>query len=221
MSENALLNRLLLNNRCSGRVRNSFVRAVPVIRDRVSFFLKNHAELMENACRISQAFTYLDGTKSIRRADFFLEHGIVQKVVLLVRDPRAFAKSYLTAGVTPPGATLSMAIDEWRSYIREVRKMVNVYPEAQVLTIRYEDVCEQPRKTISSILRHLGLDYEPEILEVGETSHHVFGHKTRTSFDGSIRTGESWSAYLTREQIRTIELSTAEEMETFGYRPTS
>ncbi len=221
MSDIQLLNRVLLNNRCSGTVRNAFIRSVPVVRDRVSHFLENHVRFMENACRIAHASLYLDGTKSIRRAELFLESGVIRKLVLLVRDPRAFAKSYLTAGVTPPGATLSMAIADWHAYLREVRKITSFYPEARVLTVRYEDVCEQPNETISTILQHLGLDYESRILEVKETSHHVFGHKTRKSFDGSIRTGESWSAYFSADQIRTIESHTAEEMAAFRYQPVS
>ena len=92
-----LVKRCLLNSSCAGKLRNTIIEKVPSLRTTRDEFIAKHLQFSRMACHINGSKLYIDGSKSIRRAELFIERKVVRKVIYLVRDPRAQMASVINS----------------------------------------------------------------------------------------------------------------------------
>jgi len=114
---------------------------VPQYRNRHAEFMDAHVQFFANSLNYTRKETYVDGTKSIRRAYLLAnDNRLDVKLLHLVRDGRAFCCSFIKARKLPI-SSVSLAAKEWQKYIKDVDKFSNRFPGIPVKTVRYEDLC--------------------------------------------------------------------------------
>lgn len=212
------LRRLFESARLSGRWRRSVIRSLPWLRAEYDGFVKAHVEFMRRALSLSKAELYLDGTKSLRRAEIFLSEEQFESspLLLLVRHPLSWCASWMEKRKT---ADLDNAIRTWNEYVRRSFRLREHFPESPFRTVLYEDLCEHPTRELTEIERWLGLR-AGGVLEPRNSTPHVLGNKMRFTFDGTVRPAVDRSNELTTDE-RTEILERCEDwMEAVGYNVT-
>lgn len=66
-------------------------------------------------------------------------------------------------------------------WICQLERFVNKLPAEQVFTLRYEDLCAEPERTIGEICKFIGLTFEPSMMAYHEKHHHLIGGSGETT----------------------------------------
>lgn len=210
------LERILSTDHRPGRWKSFVAGVVPGARRRALQFVEAHERVAYEVLRLKGGTLYLDGCKDIRRTELFLSLPRHQSspLVHLVRHPTSWIGSVVQKG----GGPLDDLIGSWRQYIVNVERLAVAY-SVPLLTVRYEDLCEDPREELCRISEHLGLDYDAGMLEAWEPEgHHVLGNVMRRTFDGIVRPAPDRSAVLSIQQRERVLVLCADLMHRLGYR---
>ena len=198
--------------------RNLFL-STSVLKRRLSSYLDAHLEFYEKARSYFGGACYVDGTKSIRRAELFINNAkttkTIIKVVSLVRDGRGFCHSFLKNRNLSKN-DIKEAMKAWREYILLVDKFIIRYPDVQIKIIRYEDLCSELPKTLNELCDFMGLDFEKSMIDV-PTEHHILGNRMRSGFDGNVREDLSWRKNFSKQEIEQINGFLRDDLQKFGY----
>lgn len=140
-------------------------------------------------------------------------------IVWMVRDPRASIASYLKT----PWARWSVAVhaEEWAS--SAVR--ASSWPAERVEIVRYEDLVADPEPVLRRVVRLIGEDFEPAMLE-----HHRADAVTTQNYDGWVKghiekvrkpvntsSIDRWRGELAPDQVGLIEAVAGDAMRLHGY----
>jgi len=209
------LRSLFETTRFTGTWRRALVRSVPSLRRKYDGFVQAHTEFMTTALELEDAEVYLDGTKSLRRAELFLsEKGFgTSHLLLLVRHPYSWCASWLDKRKS---ADLDNAIHTWNKYVRRSFRLGERFPSSPFRIIRYEDLCEHPEDELTAVERWLGVRTGGSC-GTGEHTHHVLGNRMRFTFDGTVRRPRNRAGELTAPQRREIASRCARWMEAVDY----
>ncbi|HJS89966.1 MAG TPA: sulfotransferase [Steroidobacteraceae bacterium] len=173
-------------------------------------------QFFANAKRLSGASIYLDGTKSIRRAQLFARDGRVEMRALhLIRDGRGFCSSYLghTASQNPP---VSDSAKAWLRYIAQVDRFASAFPSVPIMMVKYEDLCRSTEQTIRLICNFMEIPYEnrrPSTMD----DVHILGNRMRRDFRGTIVEDTSWKEKLDPRTQRVLTSLMKRQLARFGY----
>lgn len=214
-SRRRLVRSLLHSPRFEGVLRHQFVNAVPAYRNIRDRFLDAQLRFFANARSLAGASIYLDGTKSIRRAQLFARDDRSEmKVLHLVRDGRGFCASYLKH--IRPMPDWSDAAQAWLSYIAQVDHFSRIFPSVPVLLVRYEDLCRSTAEVISRICQFLDIPYEGPGAGVMKDAH-LLGNRMRRTFSGAIVEDTSWKETLDKNTQEELTSMMRRQLERFGY----
>ena len=112
------IDRLLLTPRFNSSIISYIINNRKTYRHTLSHFLQAQYDFFRKAKEYTNASIYMDGTKSIRRAQLFARDNKMQlQVIHLVRDGRAFCSSYIKnnkLGID----SLGKAARKWKEYIQ-------------------------------------------------------------------------------------------------------
>lgn len=213
--EDGPLRRLLENTRFTGAWRRKIIRSVPSLRRAYDAFLHAHLQFMRRALALEHAELYLDGTKSIRRAEIFLSESGLQSspLLLLVRHPYSWCASWLDKR---DGADLDNAIHTWNEYVRRSFRLHERFHAAPFRVVRYEDLCQDPEDELAAIERWLGVPAGGS-LRAAQHTHHVLGNRMRFEFDGTVHSPTDRAGELSPAQRREIARRCARWMDAVGY----
>jgi hypothetical protein len=215
-SRNWVLHRLLRSSRFSSHLRDRCINAIPAYRRIRDRFLDAQLEFFANARRFAGAPIYMDGTKSIRRAQLFAgDDRSEMKVLHLIRDGRGFCVSCVN-NLEDSEPTLTDAAKMWRRYIARVDRFSRAFPSVPVLVVRYEDLCRSTTETIRGICQFLEIPYE-ELNVGGMKGAHILGHRMSRNFDGTIVENTSWRETLDHDTQIKLTALMKRQLERFGY----
>ena len=202
--------------RLSGNWRVSVSQFWPPFREAVLPFLAAHHEFMRRAISYSGATIYVDGTKSLARADLFLGHfGGPKRLLLLIKDCREYCASVLRIQKRPKGAVAEIA-REWLFYIRSAERLANRYPESELRLVKYEELCENPDQVLHDLTKWFGVRYlDYRSLSYGQS--HVLGNKMRKDFDGNIENRRRWEWFLDADSKQKILNVAGPKLISLGY----
>jgi hypothetical protein len=203
-SDNPRLQRLLATTRFFGPAKLAIRESMPGVGLRTRRFLEAQGVFLGNALDMLSGSVYLDGSKSLGRAELSLSvNGDARsRLILLVREPVSWCASWMRKRAR---ATLDNAIRTWKEYIERALRLSRAFPGADLHIVRYEDICDDPRAHVSELFRFIGLDDDPRVLLSMEGSqHHVLGNKMRLTFDGRVRPATDRSDELPASDQATI-----------------
>lgn len=202
-SKNKYLNKFLASPVRDSNLRRWFEKRSKV-NQKISIFYDAQVNFMEKAKEFSGAKIYLDGTKSIRRAQIFAKYSKNQniKLIHLVRDGRAFCNSYRKNKKIDEGK-IEIAAKEWNEYISLVEKLKLNYSNLDIIDVRYEDLCRNFKSTYKYIEQFLGV-CQIDHSHLEKDKSHILGNRMRKDFDFSIKEDISWKNELSEETIKNI-----------------
>jgi len=185
----------------------------------------------------ANATRWLEKTPAhVHRIDEILAALPDARIIELVRDPRAAlasrkarAEEHWRATQAAAGAILNQRIifdpvfdsHNWRAAVRAGARAAQRHPHA-VLRIRYEDLVDNPTSSISDICQFVGIDFQPQMLQVGWVNSTT---QARARADGPAGIGQSalgkWRQSLTRGEIAVIQMFLRKDLASLGYEPVS
>jgi hypothetical protein len=200
--------------------RGAALRVLPRARYELSRILGRIQALIEIVTGFKGCDTFVDGSKRPERAMLMHRFGPLEtfgdmRVLHLVRDPRAVAWSAMkNLGMGPEEAALS-----WLKDNRGSEHARRHFPADCWMTLRYEDLCADPRETLQRVYGFLGVPAKNAIHDYRAVEHHIIGNRMRLASTAEIRLDESWKQALTPKQAAAIDRRVAPLSLRYGYAP--
>jgi len=209
-----IINSWLKSVRHFHKIRDLAISSIPQYHVINRKFVDAQLEFFSKSIKIKKASIYMDGMKTVRRAEIFSNEKKCQlKVVHLVRDGRGFCNSY--SNITK--RSISYGAKIWLRYIKMVDEYSLRNPNIPILTVRYEDICNNLKGTMTFICDFLGIAYEERLLGKNLSVFHVLGNRMRMDFKGEIRADLRWKKELSEREIDEITRIMRGELVRFGY----
>ncbi|MFC1794794.1 sulfotransferase [Planctomycetota bacterium] len=82
------------------------------------------------------------------------------------------------------------------------------------ITIRYENLCRNPKETLRKIYDFLGLNVDTVDLKIRSSEHHIFGNQMRLNSTDEITLDERWKKALSTKDLEVFEQTAAGPAET-------
>ena len=136
------------------------------------------------------------------------------RVILLARDYRAVVHSKMNRGKTLESATRG-----WKQKILQMEELTKGIERGAVLRLKYELLCEDPRKQIERLCEFLDLKFSDEMLvRPAEGIHHLGGSPSK--FDASksaIKLDKSYLGVFSQIELQRMEKIVGESARIWGY----
>ncbi len=216
ISQVNLINKYLTQFSYTPIIRDSIIKYFPLFYSRVNYFMEKQKIFIDNTLQYDKTSIYIDGTKSIRRAEMFIKYSDTTKLIHLIRDGRGFCSSYIK-NQPKPGNTLDIASRQWNDYIRLVDKLSQRYPKINILTVKYENLCANIEVTLNKICDFIDLPHDQNILDFNHKQYHILGNRMKGKFDGIVKEDLSWKSKLNEDQVNKITRMMFKNMKRFNY----
>lgn len=197
------------------KLRN-YISTIPRFREIEGAFIKRHMELFSKSLKLRNASLYFDGSKSIRRAEFFAERKISSKMVYLIRDGRAFCNSFIKNKKLSKNK-LHVAAKFWRKSIKKVDILQERFPNLKILVVRYHDLCVAPEQELKRVWTFLELDFDQNFLKYEKKDMHMLGNRMLFEYTGIIREDILWEKQLKKEEILLLNKLMEKELIRFNF----
>lgn len=215
-SKSPYVNSVLTSPRLAYKWRDRFIDQMPAYRAIKDLHVRAQMVFFRQALLFSGGSVYVDGTKSIRRAQLLANsHGCQMKIIHLVRDGRGFCFSWVKNQHIPI-SRITEGAKAWLDYIKLVDAFARRYPDIPILLVRYEDLCRSPGDCLDKVFSFLGVQHEDVILKNNHKAH-ILGNRMRHSFHGCISEDTSWAAKLDPECKSLITFRMKKQLHRFGY----
>lgn len=141
------------------------------------------------------------------------------KVIVLIRDPRGVIFSMKNAAIRHE---TEIPKDLWVNYIINFIKRAELLCKYKnVLTVRYEDICRNPKKEIKRVCNFLQIDFQDNMLQYKQNRGH-FLMANRMCFDDNeiICEDNRWIKFLSDDEKNIISNNKilVNYYQGFGYR---
>lgn len=164
----------------------------------------NTIKLYEIAAEAWNRQLIVDASKLPKKAvHLYLRDPARIRILHLLRDGRAVLASrmkYMSA---------ENAVGRWVHYHKLAQPLLRRWvPDEHKMTLRYEDFAADPALHARRLCEWLGIDFVPEMLDVGggRTHHSAGGNPARFSLSRGIRPpDERWRSLLSAEQLEQFE----------------
>jgi hypothetical protein len=170
--------------------------------------------------------------RNIFYAEALLRHYSEARVVHMMRDPRAVMASQKRRWrrrallEDPSRLPLFQAIRSWVNYhpytmadlwLRASREANRLASHPRFIIVRFEDLLENPEAMVRGLCASLGIDFEPEMLEIDQinSSHASSVNGLPKGF--RVDAIDSWKSRLTPNEVAVTERLCGDMMARFGY----
>ncbi|MBA2433794.1 MAG: sulfotransferase [Chthoniobacterales bacterium] len=194
--------RLGARNPLLSQSSSQLLRIVPFCRSRLERTIGQNRILIDLIASIQGGRIFLDASKDPERlTQLLLSKQWKIRVVHLLRDGRGVSSSYKKHH----NVDMKSAAAEW---LRTERACVHVaarMARKDVLTVKYEDVCREPQRTIEEIFAFAGLVHGISVNGAIPESGHVLGNAMRLSGGKRILLDERWRTELLPCDLRVFD----------------
>jgi sulfotransferase family protein len=139
------------------------------------------------------------------------------RMLYLHRHPVDTFSSYRRRAETDgefAGIDAGQFVSGWRRRLRYLLDWQRRHPD-RLLVIGYEELVEDPERTLRRILDFVGEEWDPAVLPAERTDRRP--HQDRKLFGTIDATPRDWTANLSAEEAEAIEVGAAAEMASLGY----
>jgi len=175
-------------------------------------------EMFRSYCRNNSKSIWGDKTPSFfRKIDILNLLFPDAKFIHIIRDGRDVFDSWRK--MDPSKKNVAVAAIEWRYKLSKIEKSLRFVPDKNRLTIRYEDLLEQPEIMIESICSFLGIAYESDMLDFYRKSHcNVGEHHSHLIFQPINKNNkEKWRKNLTVREVKTFSILSGHFLKKYSY----
>jgi hypothetical protein len=194
--------RLGVSNPALGWFSEAALRVIPAWRKRRERIVERNRLLIELITARQRGKLFLDGSKDPEQLQQLLKTGIWNvKVLHLLRDGRGTVNSYMKHHrVDLQEATLA-----WLATLRACMRVISRMAAEDVLTVKYEEICQEPRKVMNRIFTFTGLRSLAPSDASNPSDLHILGNAMRLSPDKSIKHDDKWKTELDVPRLRQFE----------------
>lgn len=187
---------------------------MPVVRAYPNTLRRCNGVLIRAVCRLMSVDTIVDTSKKPMRLALLRKlPGVQIRVIHLVRHPIGSVFS----GMKYHDISALQLARTWQRTQRTCLRQVSGFDGADCMTLRYEDLCEDPQKALSTVCEFMNVAYESTMLEFQSAEHHIIGNKMRVCRNQEIRLDESWRDRLSESEKRNIWGVVGKYAGRFGY----
>jgi hypothetical protein len=194
--------------------REAALRLLPAARHALARTLDRNQAAVEVMTGLQGGRAFVDSSKRpgrllhLRRIPSF-----DVRVIHLVRDPRAVACS----SMKNVGRTAEQGARSWMDMAGLAERIRRRFPDERWLTLRYEDLCQNPDAALDRVCRFIGVTPGFRVPDFRAFEHHIIGNRMRLSGTSEIRLDERWKTTLTPDQIREVDGIAGETARQYGY----
>jgi hypothetical protein len=177
--------------------------------------VRNKWALYEEVATVSGKNVVVDSTKHYLEAvNLYRARPENTKIILLTRDGRAVFQSGLKHGMSHQDS-----LDAWlNTYNRALPLIERYVPEENVFRVRYEDLAQDPEKTMRALCEFAGLDYQDAMVDLGASVNHITnGNNMRFQKGASIRYDNAWIDKIKAEDLAYFEKAAKATNTALGY----
>ncbi len=201
--------------------RGAALRLLPGATRELAAILERNRVVVEAACALRGATSFLDGSKEPNRLKYMIVSGLWNvRAIHLVRDGRGVTYSLLRRQRGLPTANrarlVSAAARHWRSVNESCERVIRLLPPDRVARVRYEDLCRAPEAALRPILALAGIGAQQPPRDFGSIEHHIVGNPMRLR-RGQIQLDEKWRAGLSAGELKLFEAQAGEVNRRYGY----
>jgi len=181
--------------------------------------------LLEEGARRHGADVWGDSSpQDILYLDRLLEWYPDARIVVLLRDPRAFLssyKNYYRRGVATyrerynPIPTSML----WRSYMTALLEAEGRPYAAALHRVRYEELVDDPEGTVRALCAHVGVEFDPALLDVGSSNSSWVREGERPGRGIVASSRERWRSELSPTELWVGERIYGRLRARLGYGP--
>ncbi|PZQ48860.1 MAG: hypothetical protein DI551_00570 [Micavibrio aeruginosavorus] len=140
----------------------------------------------------------------------------VKGAIHIVRDPRGYAaalKKYY-----PESTPENMAM-EWAAAHKRIRRLAGFFPRAPFLTLKYEDMMEDPINSLKKCIEFMGLkDFEMWDATQDQQKNHLLGLSGVDHTKGLTPITENWAEAMPREEQERVVRAAGPLFAELGYK---
>lgn len=142
---------------------------------------------------------FFDASKNPNLVFYLAANDLFELVfVHMVRDPRGVSLSMMRNLSKP---SFAVCISEWVAMNKKIQWLLSLFPEARTVTVRYEDLCENPELFMNSIYREIGAT--PFNIDLGCTEDsHIIGNRMRLNALDKIVPDDNWRQRITEGELQ-------------------
>jgi hypothetical protein len=209
------LRTIAFRNRALESIRDALVQAWPGERRRLQALVARNEAFVESVLAVTGKRVFVDTSKDRLRLRALRKFSSFDlRVIHLVRDVRGVVASRLRRNV---GVEAREAARQWARLHQRHQRMLDAWPEAYRIQIRYEDLCQDVQSALTRLYRFCGVDPEFRIGDFRSMPHHIVGNAMRLANLSEIRLDEQWRNLLTEDQIKEIYGVAGGLSRQFGY----
>jgi len=156
--------------------------------------------------------------------DVLLEMFPNARFVHVIRDPRAGVNSMQRASFFTNSVVFN-AMTREKHHGASVDLLERYIPEAQRITVRYEDLVRDPERAVRALCDFLGEEFEERMMNFHENARRFMRPEAADGFNAAATRPVStdmldkWRSELTRREIGIVEALCRREMKAHGYAP--
>ncbi len=136
-----------------------------------------------------------------------------KKHIFLIRDVRGFVTSFINR---QPDMEIYKVAKIWKKENKKIERFLKTLPRSNVLRIKYEDLCSDPRNTLSQLYKFLNITQINRI-NFSSIKQHVLGNKMRLKKTYIIKHDDKWKHQLNVDQLNIIEKTAGKMMQYYNY----
>ncbi|MGI9233999.1 MAG: sulfotransferase [Woeseiaceae bacterium] len=131
----------------------------------------NNMEVFDAIFEQTNARYFVDMSKNIFRfRSIYDGYGSSLKIVILHRDYRAVTHSKMKRGVS-----LEEAAGKWANKVYEIRALTAGIPAENIVQMKYEDLCTDPKSELLRLCNYLNLEFEESMMSRPTEGIHDLG----------------------------------------------
>ena len=177
------------------------------LRSRENISLRDLVDgLFLSYCRAMNKAGWGDKTPSFfRKLDVILDLFPDARIIHIIRDGRDVFDSWRK--MDPTKNYVGVVALEWRYKIWKIEKSLAEIPDGRKMTVRYEDLLEKPRETVSGICDFCGVPFEQGMMNFYETSDRYVGEHHSNLIFGPLDAANrfKWRQNLTLGERRIFQ----------------
>ncbi len=208
----------------------------PTWRERSKQVKTLNLRLIEALTDLTNTKYVVDSSKIAIRLKFLLQIPELNvRVIHLIRDGRAVALTYMNPAIFADAKNPRMrgggaggnrdneklnvknASHQWKRCLEEQENILRELNPNQKIRISYEQLCSEPKQTLSKLFNFLGLEPDKMNFDFRSAEQHVIGNGMRLDSSSEIKLDERWKSELTKQQLQIFEQFAGQKNNQYGY----
>ena len=164
---------------------------------------KKNYEVLQYINKKVEHHIIIDSSKNPIRGRLLFELDNTTKFIYLKRDGRGITNSWAKAYKF----SFKYSLFQWILRDLLVKLYILFIPQKNILMIRYEEFCKDPKNVLMSITNFIGVSYDEKLLESNTTNRHdIHVNQNSLASMNEIQLDEKWRYVLNNEQLKTFNL---------------